>query len=174
MNASYPEEKRIELLRKAKSSGIRYLGILDKYLTAISPQAFSKSIFQELLDVSDTVSADAFVKYLLNIKDAEAAKPITAQKLADRCKMPILSQIYRISHLNNTVECNVMQAYLLVSPDDPVVTCSVAESLGARTMKLNTDISVAGSRKKFKKYISSVKSQISPATDAAVQQFGLL
>ena len=95
-------------------------------------------------------------------------------KLADRCKMPILSQIYRISHLNNTVECNVMQAYLLVSPDDPVVTCSVAESLGARTMKLNTDISVAGLRKKFKKYISSVKSQISPATDAAVQQFGLL
>ena len=174
MNASYPEEKRIELLRKAKSSGIRYLGILDKYLTAISPQAFSKSIFQELLDVSDTISADAFVKYLLNIKDAEAVKPITAQKLADRCKMPILSQIYRISHLNNTVECNVMQAYLLVSPDDPVVTCSVAESLGARTMKLNTDISVAGLRKKFKKYISSVKSQISPATDAAVQQFGLL
>ena len=174
LNASYPEEKRIELLRKAKSSGIRYLGILDKYLTAISPQAFSKSIFQELLDVSDTISADAFVKYLLNIRDAEAAKPITAQKLADRCKMPILSQIYRISHLNNTVECNVMQAYLLASPDDPVVTCSVAESLGARTMKLNTDISVAGSRKKFKKYISSVKSQISPATDAAVQQFGLL
>lgn len=174
LNVSFSEETRIELLRKVKNSGIRYLGILDKYLSAISPQAFSMPIFQELLDIADTISADSFVKYLLNIRDAEAAKPINAQKLADRCKMPILSQIYRITHLNATVECTVMQAYLLVSPDDPAVTCSVAENLGVRTMKLNTEITVAGTRKKFKKYLSSVRSMISPATNAAVQHFGLL
>ena len=150
------------------------MGILDKYLSAVSPQAFSKLIFQELLDISDTISANSFVKYLLNIRDADAAKPINAQKLVDRCKMPVLSQIYRITHLNATVECTVIQAYLLVSPDNPAVTCSVAENLGVKSMRLNTEITVDGSRKKFKKYLSSVKSMISPATDAAVRHFGLL
>ena len=174
LNMSFSEEKRIELLRKTKNSGVRYLGILDKYLSAISPQAFSKLIFQELLDISDTISANSFVKYLLNIRDADAAKPINAQKLVDRCKMPVLSQIYRIVHLKATVECTVIQAYLLVSPDNPAVTCSVAENLGVKSMRLNTEITVDGSRKKFKKYLSSVKSMISPATDAAVRHFGLL
>lgn len=174
LNMSFSEEKRIELLRKIKNSGVRYLGILDKYLSAISPQAFSKLIFQELLDISDTISADSFVKYLLNIRDSDASKPINAKKLVDRCKMPVLSQIYRITHLNATVECNVIQAYLLVSPDNSAVTCSVAENIGVKSMKLNTEITVDGSRKKFKKYLSSAKSMLSPTTDAAVRHFGLL
>ena len=174
LNSSLLEEKRIDILRKVKNSGFRYLGLLDKYLSAVYPQYFSMRIFQELLDVTDTISADSFVKYLLSIRDAGAAKPINALKLADRCKIPVVSQYYRTTHLNNTVECTVMQAYILLSPDDPAVTCSVAESLGARSMKLNTDITASGSRMKFKKYISYVRSQISPAAEAAAQQFGLL
>ena len=174
LNSNFTEEKRIELLRKTKSSGVRYPGAMDKYLSAVPPQAFSMRIFQELLDMAETVSADSFVKYLLTIKDAEAAKPVNAQKLAERTKMPIISQIYRVTHLNNQIECTVLQAYILLSPDSPEVTCSVAESLGARSQKLNASVLAAGVKKKFKKYLSSVSSQLSPSTTAAAQCLGLL
>lgn len=174
LNSNLTEEKRIELLRKTKSSGVRYLGAMDKYLSAVPPLAFSMCIFQELFDMTETVSAGSFVKYLLTIRDAEAAKPVNAQKLAERTKMPIISQIYRITHLNTQIECSVIQAYILLSPDNPEVTCSVAESLGARSQKLNAPIAAAGVKKKFKKYLSSVSSQLSPSTTAAAQCFGLL
>ena len=147
---------------------------MDKYLSAVPPLAFSMCIFQELFDMTETVSAGSFVKYLLTIRDAEAAKPVNAQKLAERTKMPIISQIYRITHLNTQIECSVIQAYILLSPDNPEVTCSVAESLGARSQKLNAPIAAAGVKKKFKKYLSSVSSQLSPSTTAAAQCFGLL
>lgn len=174
LNPSLSEEKRIELLRKIKSGGTRYPGALDKYLSSASPNAFSKNIFQELSDISETISADAFVRYLLTIRDAEAAKPVNAQKLSAKCKMPVLSQIYRITHVGNQVECTVLQAYILISPDSPDVTCSTAETLGARSQKLNTNIMVSGVRKKFKKYLSSVSSQLSPSSKAAAQHFGLM
>lgn len=174
LNPSLSEEKRIELLRKIKSGGTRYPGALDKYLSSASPNAFSKNIFQELSDISETISADAFVRYLLTIRDAEAAKPVNAQKLSAKCKMPVLSQIYRITHLGNQVECTVLQAYILISPDSPDVTCSTAETLGARSQKLNTNIMVSGVRKKFKKYLSSVSSQLSPSSKASAQHFGLM
>lgn len=174
LNTNLTEEKRIELLRKVKNSGVRYLGALDKYLSSVTPQAFSMRIFQELLDVAETVSAGSFVKYLLTIRDAEASKPVNAQKLAERTKMPIISQIYRVTHLNTQIECTVMQAYILLSPDSPEVTCSVAESLGARSQKLNSPVMASGVKKKFKKYLSSVSSQLSPSTTAAAQCFGLL
>ena len=174
LNTSFSEEKRIELLKKILSGGIRYPGALDKYLSAVVPAEFSMNIFQELSGVSETITANSFVKYLWMIRDAEAAKPVNAQKLAEKCKMPVLSQIYRITHLNNQIECDVLQAYILISPDSPSVTCSVAEALGVRSHKLNTSIMVSGVKKKFKKYISSVSPQLSASSKMAVQTFGLI
>ena len=174
LNSSFPEEKRIELLKKILSSGICYPGALDKYLAAVVPAEFSMHIFQELKGVSETISANSFVKYLWLIRDAEAAKPVNVQQLAEKCKLPVLSQIYRIMHLNNSIECDVLQAYILISPDSPPVTCSVAQALGAHSHKLNTNILVSGEKKKFKKYLSSVSSRLSASSKAAAQACGLI
>lgn len=174
ISPAYQEEKKLDVLRKVKNSGVVYLSVLDKYLVTVGINSFSEIIFQELIDYSDSVSAEAFVKYLLNIKDADALKPINAVKLSQKCKLPVLTQIYQVNHLNTLVECSVLQAYVLVSPDAPMVTSSVLNSLGAHQVKLNTDIHVSGIRKKYKKYLISVRGQLSEASLTASRELGLL
>lgn len=173
-NPANSVENRIEVLRKLKRNGAGYATMLDKYIVAVSPAAFSAEIFKELLENSGSVSSEAFVKYLIYIKDTDELKSKHAKKLMEKCRQPVLTQMYKIKHLSTAVECTLLQAYILLSTDKPAVTRSVLHSLEAYRTKLNSDIIVNGSRKKYKKYLASVKGCLSDVTVIVSRELGLI
>ena len=174
INSAVSDDSKFRILKKLKNTGAAYLGLLDKYLIYVPAERYSGMIMQELIDYSDTVSAQAVAKYILQIRDVQTSKDIVAKKLVDKCKVSVLSQGFKVNHLNNAIDCNTLQAYILISPDSPEITVSVLEALGAQNVKLNTEIFVAGLKKKFKKYLSGAKGMLSPATLAAANQLGLI
>ncbi len=168
------QETKLMLLRRMKNGGARYLSLTDKYLQQVPVPSYSGYIMEELADMTDSVSATAVTRYLLEIRDEQTVKSVTAKKLADKCKIPFLTQNCRTQHANAAIECTALQAYILITPDSPDTACAVLQVLGAAGYKLNSDILVAGSRKKFKKYLNSVRDALSPASTAAATALGLL
>lgn len=174
INSSVSEELKLTLLNRMKNNNLKYLGLLDKYLQSVDVNRFSGYIFQELIDYSETVSYESAVKYILFITDTQTSKAVNSKKLVEKCKISVLNQGYKITHLNTAVECSVLQAYVLASPDSSDITVSVLRSLNARDYRINSDIFVSGIKKKFKKYLAGVKSSLSQSTVLAAQELGLL
>lgn len=170
----FSEEKKLSLLRQIKNSNIKYLSLLDKYLISVPVQNFSGSVFQELMNENDSVSFEAATKYLLSINDTQTSKSVNSNKLISKCKIPVLTQNCKVNHNGSVVECTVLQAYVLISPDSADITCSVLESICAKDFKINTDIYFSGTHKKFKKYLSGMRGSLSPATAAAGKELGLI
>ncbi|MBQ5994379.1 MAG: hypothetical protein IJL63_00815 [Clostridia bacterium] len=173
VNPSLTEQTKLQLLQRLKDGNIRYLSLLDRYLSGINPQSFSGGVLTALIEMCDRVSFENAAKYLLWIRDEQTSKPVTVQKLVSKCMMPVLSQTCRVQHLNNVIDCSVLQAYILISPDSPEVTCSVLNSVAQGT-KPGGEIYVSRVGKKFKKYLSSVSASLSPSTRAAASMTGLL
>lgn len=171
---SFDEEKKINLLKRFKSSGTAFVSLTDKYLINVSPNLFSPNIFSEILDCSNSVSLESFRKYLLFIRDAEAQKAVNSKKLLEKCHVPVANINCSVNHLNMTVECGILQGYILVSQDSPAVTLSVINSLAYEKLKLNTEITVSGVRYKFKKYLKEKRSFLSNTTIQVAENYGLL
>lgn len=165
-------ESKLMILKKILNTGVRYLTILDKYLANVPIQMYSSSILQELINCSDSISGDAFVRYLLTI--SEQGKPANVQKLLQKCNIPIAQKGCFVNHLGKKIECSVIQAYVLISPDPVQTSCAVLDALGARQIKINSDIYIDGSHKKFKKYLSSVKTSLSGITLEMCKYLGLM
>ena len=174
VNPSLCEQTKLNLLRRFKNSPTQYLGIMDRYIAAVNSQTFSGAIFQELLDYVSSVTFESVAKYLLQIRDIQTSKAISSQRLAGKCRVPVLPQICTVQHAGYSVECSVAQAYILISPDDPSVTCAVLNALNASGEKLNGEVVVAGSGRKFKKYLAGVRNSLSQTTLAAASAYGLL
>lgn len=171
---SYNEEKKINLLRRFKSGGANFISLADKYIFYVSPNLFSPNIFSEILECSNSISLDSFRKYLLNIRDAEAQKAINAKKLLEKCHIPVVNISCSVNHLNMSIECGILQGYILVSQDSPEVTMSVLNSLTDDRIKLNTDIMVSGVRYKFKKYLKEKRTSLGNTTTQVALRYGLI
>lgn len=174
LNPYCAEEKKLNILRKSINSNVRYLGLLDKYISGIANDAFSGNIFQTLLDYSESISADTFIKYLLYIRDTQTSKASSAGNLVEKCKIPVITKEINIVFNNDSVCCNVLQAYVLLTPDNPEITVSVIDSIGGKSIKANTEIIYSGTRKKFKKYLSLVKNNLNSSSLAAASELNLL
>lgn len=174
LNPYCAEEKKLNVLRKSINSNVRYLGLLDKYMSGITNNAFSGNIFQTLLDYTDSISADACIKYLLYISDTQTSKANSARNLVEKCKIPVITKETNIVFNNDSVYCNVLQAYVLLTPDSPEITVTVVDLIGGKNIKANTEIIYSGTKKKFKKYLSLVKNSLNPSSLAAAGELNLL
>ena len=174
LNPYCAEDRKLNILLKSINSNIRYLSLLDKYMSGIANDTFSGHIFQTLLDYSDSISADACIKYLLYISDIQTSKASSARNLVEKCRIPVITKESNIVFNNDSVYCNVLQAYVLLTPDSPEITVSVIDSIGGKSIKANTEIIYSGTRKKFKKYLLLVKSNLKPSSLAAASELNLL
>lgn len=174
LSDSFNEDKKINLFRRIKSTMPSYSSLADKYLFYTNLNNFSSNIFAEILDCTNSISVDSLKKYLFLIVDAESIKPINAKKLLEKCPVPVTDITCVINHLDATIECGVLQGYILASPDSYQVTMSLLNCIMDEKYKINTDILVSGIRYKFKKYLKEKKMQLSNTTFQVAQNFKLI
>ena len=86
------------------------------------------------------------------IVDAEVIKPINAKKLLEKCPVTVTDITCVINHLDATIECGVLQGYILASPDSYQVTMSLLNCI----MDEKYNLQLRG----YKKYIESISNKV--------------
>lgn len=163
-------EDRMDKAKRMISSGTPVRAdCLEQYLLSVAqPTEFSGELFDLLAGYHFTVGFAAYARFLLFCRDADRAKHNTI--LMQSFTGDVSTWQTTVNHIGNTVVCNLMQAYTLVSEDGYEIAGSVVSEFDKAKTKLYTDITVNGVRMKFKKYIAENKERISPLTSQICQE----
>jgi predicted RNA-binding Zn-ribbon protein involved in translation (DUF1610 family) len=169
-------DEKIDVLRRLKASGQRYDDVLENYLCEVSENNFDSHILTELLSSASSVTEKAFVRYVMLMKnDSSAARIGNTAKLSNLCYNSTQNIMCRVNHGGNIITCNIIQGYILSSPDkDEETAVSMYGVLNSSGVSLNTEIDVGGSRMKFKKYIAVKKREIEGVTRKLCEEAGIL
>ena len=159
-----PYEQRLELLSRVTGSCVSSDEMFNLYINSVDYRSFESAIFSQLMSGITAVNDSVFMKYLIGINDLSAAKVNNISKMVQLSYNRPESIMCTINHNGNSVTCNTIQAYILVSPDDPQTAEAVAQVLCHRRPNLNTEVIAGGSRVKFKKYLSAQKNSLSQLT----------
>ena len=157
-------DERIYLFRQLKNTGISADEITNNYLSTVALPDFEPGIFSELFSATTMISEKNFVRYVLEIKDSDAAKIGYVSKMRSMCYDSISNIRCSVNHNGQTVMCNIIQGYILAAEDNEQTAVSILSALRMNSGDLNTEIIVSGSRIKFKKYISAQKHALSSKT----------
>ncbi len=153
---------KIENVKKLINNGTQVRAdCLESYIMSVGKvNDFSEVLFDILSNNTITMSVNAYAKYLMECKDIDKTRHNGV--LLSSVSSDLNKSFIKFNHLNNVINGNVLQAYVLNTNDHyDVAKAIVAEMLSFR-VKLNSDINVGGNTTKFKKYVADNKSQLSP------------
>jgi len=78
----------------------------------------------------------------------------------------------QVSHAGDSISCNILQAYVLLSDDSQGVTQDIVGWLVAQQkMKINAEITASGKSMKFKKYVVANKDKLSNTANLICEQY---
>ena len=134
---------------------------LENYILSIGKtNEFSEELFNLLSKNTFTFSANAYFKFLVECHDIDKVRH--SSKILYSITSDLNSSHVEFLHAGNSINGNVLQAYVLCTSDSyDVVQAIVAEMIGNK-IKLNTEIAVNGGITKFKKYVADNKASLSP------------
>lgn len=136
---------------------------LDSYILSLKkPEDFSCEILKVLSGYRFVTGFQAYARYLLECQDIDKAGNSTKMINSMTCDLRL--QNITVSHLDNEVSCNLLQAYVLCSKDRYDTAKVITEDFIRMKMKLNTEIIVNGMTMKFKKYVAGKKAELAPLT----------
>ncbi len=161
---SLRSDEKIALYRLVKNNSVNTDEIVNGYLTGVAPAAFDPAVFAELLAGTTVISEKSFIRYVLVLRDAEAAKISHVSRMSTMCYSGASDIRCSVNHDGRTVVCNLVQGYILAAPESEAAAVSVLSVLSRDCRDLNTEIDAGGSRIKFKKYIAIVKNGLDGKT----------
>lgn len=149
-----PSDRRVEMLRMVKATGINSDDVIDMYLSSINPSQFEPEIFGELIQAATRISNNGFQRYVLLMQDLPAAKvgSITKMRTISYSKPEMINCSIKVG--NDKVTCNLIQAYILTTTDPDELAFGVLSALDGNKNTAGADIDVGGMRYKFKKYVA--------------------
>ena len=78
----------------------------------------------------------------------------------------------QVTHLGNSIGCNLLQAYLLTTTDSIQLATEIVDYfVNQAKIKINAEISVSGSSMKLKTYVASNKEKLSDVTNAICEKY---
>jgi hypothetical protein len=166
-NASDKGAGKINLIKKMLANGsVLNSDTVSTYLEGIrNYKEFDSDLFALLFNDSCIITDNALVNYVLHCKDKETIKVKNALAMANRTSISFGSQLCRINHGKNVIECNLLQAYILTSLDIFAVTIEIVRQMINSKTKINSEIRVVGGKgQKFKKYLVDNSEHLSQAT----------
>ena len=102
---------------------------------------------------------------MLRDNEREAIKAANVKTIINTAS-GCLSSAYQISHLGNSISCNLLQAYTLTTTDSQAVAMEIANYLFSELkVKVNTEMIVSGKSMKLKKYVIANKDNLSETTN---------
>jgi len=164
---------KIQFVKKMVANGSQLRSdAANAYLETTSPDQFSSELFSLICTPASSFSQKAVERYLLYCRDREAIKAQNFRTIAERCPGGVSSVNCIVSHLGNSVNCNILQAYVLMSTDSQAVTLDIANWLiTQQRLKINAEVVAAGKSMKFKKYVVTYKERLSSTTNYICEQF---
>ncbi len=160
------EGKKLEIVRKIKSSCEQVRSdTANIYLERIEPKDFDPFIFKELFSSQSIFYDEALRKHLLYSRYNNSSKLEDFQSIVALCSTQLTDINCEVVHLNNNINCNILQAYILTTPDSASAAEGIVNFMLKNKLKINELVSIGGDKKlKFKKYISSNAADISDVT----------
>lgn len=157
-------QEMISFIQKMRQKGVRISNdALSVYLENVPGQAYHSSIINMLHMSTSIITPAAINKYVLYGKD-DLVKTKNTLLFDEQCSHPLGSTECTIQHLNNRIQCNLMQAYVLLAPDSSTTMYPMLEAMKRSKTKLNSEMKVNGMSMKFKKYIVQHEAQLSENT----------
>lgn len=162
-------ENKVELIQMAVKNGTALRAdALSIYLERCADQ-FSPDLCALLYSDASTVTQKALENYVLRCRDSAAVKVRNAAALARRIGMSFGSTNSNVRHLGNSITCSLAQAYILTTDDDIGLGSRMINAMTESGTKLNSNIQVNGSSKKFSKYIQENRNRLSPVAEQLCQ-----
>ena len=164
---------KIQFVKKMVANGSQLRGdAANAYLERTPADRFSSELFTLICVPGSSFGPGAVERYLLYCRDRGAIKAQNFRTLAERCAGGVEAMSCTVSHLGNSVTCNLLQAYVLMSTDAPEVTFEIADWLiSKQRMKINAEITASGKLMKFKKYVVTYKNQLSANSNAICEKY---
>ncbi len=146
------------------------------YLENVKPDDFSSELLSAIFNPSGTFSQKAIENYVLYFREREAIKAQNVRVILDMSPGADLGmglgKSCRITHLGNSICCNLLQAYTLLTTDSTAVALEVANVLAnSLRLKINDEINVSGANMKMKKYVVANRQSLGLTTDAICEKF---
>lgn len=164
---------KIQFIKKMNANGSQLRSdAASTYLERTAPNQFSSELFSLIFTPASSFSAKAVERYLLYCRDREAIKAQNFRTIAERCSGGIGTMTCQVSHAGDSISCNILQAYVLLSDDSQGVTQDIVGWLVAQQkMKINAEITVSGKSMKFKKYVVANKDKLSNTANLICEQY---
>ncbi|MEI7844416.1 MAG: hypothetical protein WCK35_01300 [Chloroflexota bacterium] len=156
----------MNFIKKLDSTGVQiHLDACNHYLESISPELFTSEMFALLYRDNSPISDKALINYVLYCKDSNEFKIKNALKLGRQNGKIFGSIPCNIKQLGNEIDCNLLQAYILVTSDSAEISNEIVKHMISAGSKLNVDLVInKTSIQKFSKYITSNKEKLSKLT----------
>lgn len=157
-------QETISFIQNMRQKGVRISNdALSTYLETVPGNAYHSSLINMLHISSSIISPVAINKYVLYGKE-DLVKTKNALVFDEQCSYPFGGTECTIQHLGNRIQCNLMQAYVLLAPDSSTTMYAIVEAMKSARTKLNPEMTVNGMPVKFKKYIVEHKASLSDNT----------
>ena len=165
--------EKMQFIKRMINNGSQLRGdAANTYLERTSPSSFSAELFALIFSPSSTFSAKGIEKYLLEMKDREANKASNLKTIIEHSSVSVASMKSQVTHLGNSIGCNLLQAYLLTTTDSIQLATEIVDYfVNQAKIKINAEISVSGSSMKLKKYVASNKEKLSDVTNAICEKY---
>jgi len=157
-------EKQAADIQKMLDNGTRLsFGALSDYLERVEAAKISPHIIQLLYRPGCKISDNAINKYVLGYP-ADSSKLHMIAIFSSEIGPGFGNSRCRINHLGYTIDCSLMQAYILCCSDGETIANGVCECFRDERNALAADFAVNGQYVKFKKYVQQCKESLGELT----------
>lgn len=157
-----------ELIQTALNSGtVLRSDALSIYLE--KSRTFSPQIFFLLYIDGAVITRKAIENYVMRCPDNMAVKAQNASALAARMGVPLGSTECTFRFAGSSIQGTLAQCYLLTGSDPINLMEAMVEVMKQSGTQLNTNVRVDGRDKKFSKYVTEVRGQLSPQAEKICQ-----
>jgi|GEM_PF-892047 len=151
-------ENKSDLLKKMLANGVQLRSdTVNFYLESINSDSdkFDSELFMFILNSTGVISERALSNYLLNCRDRESRKVVNFDFLAKQCNRNIADISCESMCAGQKISGNILQIYVLATPDSFEVTKEICDYLIKFKSKLNAEIQTSIGFVKIKKFIAA-------------------
>lgn len=154
-----------DYIQKAITNGTRIGNdAASIYLEKVKPDSYHGELISLLNTPLSRISDRALANYVLYASEIYDLKLQNSQSLSEQNANSFGVSDCRIRHLGADIQCNLLQAYILISEDSVAIVEAMVAAMKQAGARLNANILVNGQSVKFKKYVTDCKTQLSQMT----------
>lgn len=152
-----------DFIQKALQNGTRLPNnALSIYMERVPPQQYHHELISLLHTPASQISDQALACYVLYAEGNYEIKVQNSLVFGEQNGKSFGASTCQIRCLNAAVQCNLFQAYVLITEDSAAAVEAIVNAMKNAGAKLNPTMLVNGQQVKFKKFVTEHKSQLSP------------